>query len=488
MKRNHIFKFIGALIVLFNTGCKKGFMDKTPLASISVESFYKTEDDANKAVTAVYSILQTDKAFDGQFINLLELTSDDSRGGFDRSNGMENYAFQPDFYPFAAAWDALYAGISRANLVTSKVPLIQMNAAKRDRLIGEAKFLRALFYFQLVNLYGGVPVFTNELPVKDANIPKSTAAEVYTQIAKDLTEAQAVLPLRSQYGSSDAGRATKGAAGALLAKTYLFQKKWAEASTAALVVINSNEYDLRANFRENFSNKFNNNNEALFEIQNSDLVQTGWNDQAVGSLVPIWARPGNVKDASGGGRGGWGSFSPTSNLEDAFEANDLRKKETITQVDNQVVEDNWVIGGKGSGYKFWATGFEGGSEKDPYHQRLYRYSDLLLVCAEALAEQGNIANAPGGAAFYLNKVRNRAGLANTDAANQADMRTAVRKERRVELANEYHRLYDLRRWGTVANTLIAIGKPFVVGRHELFPIPQTQIDLSKGALIQNPNY
>ncbi len=492
MKRIDIVKLFLLATVLISTGCKKGFLDKTPLASISVDSYYKTEDDAIKAVTAVYSILQTDMAFDGQFVNLLEVTTDDATGGGvgGEGNGTGSYLFQSTDNPFAASWGALYAGISRANLVTDKVPLIQMNVAKRDRLVGEAKFLRALYYFHLVNLYGEVPLFTNELAVKEANFPKSPVADVYAQIVKDLTEASAVLPLKSEYSSADAGRATKGAAGALLAKAYLFQQKWAEASAAALVVINSGEYTLRTNYRENFSNRFNNNSESIFEIQNSDIVQTGWNDEAVASIVPLWARPGNVTNSAGEGRGGWGGLTPSTDLENEFEATDLRKKETITQVANQVVEDGWVIGDKGSGYKLWATegGWTEATEKDPYHQRLYRYSDLLLVCAEALAEQGNIANAAGGAAFYLNQVRSRAGLPNTTAATQAAMIAAVRHERRVELANEYHRLYDLRRWGIVGAKLIAAGKPFEPGKHELFPIPQTQIDLSKGILKQNLNY
>lgn len=488
MQKNIYLKLSVIFLFLTNAGCKKGFLDKTPLASISVESFYQTEDDAVKAVTAIYSILQTDKAFDGQFVNLLELTTDDAMGGFDRSSGMENYSFQSDFYPFTASWEALYSGISRANLVTDRVPQIKMNETKRNRLIGEAKFLRALYYFHLVNLFGGVPLLNTEIGVKEANIPKSTAEEIYKQIEKDLIDAMGVLPLRSVYSSSDAGRATKGAAEALLAKAYLFQKKWALASTAAKNVIASNEYNLMPLFRQNFSNKFNNNSEAIFEIQNSDIVKTGWNDQAVGSLVPIWARPGDVKSATGEGRGGWGSFRPTPNLDSSFEANDLRRKETVIQVDNQVIEDGWTVGTKGSGYKFWATFTVDMGEKDPYHQRIYRYADLLLVCAEALAEQGNLANAPGGSAFYLNMVRTRAGLPNTTAATKDDMVKAIRKDRRSELANEYHRLYDLRRWSIIGPTLKSVGKPFITGRHELFPIPQTQIDLSKGTLKQNPNY
>ncbi len=484
MKKLIIITF--AALVL-SSGCAKNFLEKKPLAQIAVENFYATSDDAVKAVTAIYSLLQTDQAFDGQIVNLVELPTDELQGNYQAGDNMANYTFGTDSVPFAAVWATLYGGIVDANLVCEKVPAIEMDATLKARLIGEAKFLRGFYYFHLVNLFGGVPLTTKILTVAEANIPRNTVEEVYAQIDQDFTDAAAALPLKSEYGASDAGRATKGAAQAMLAKSYLFQKKYQQAADMAQQVIQSGEYQLMPNYRDNFTNEFNNNLESIFEIQNSSIVTTGWNDQKVGSLMPQWCRPGAVTDAAGNGRGGWGSLVPMPEVLTIFSDEDKRKAATFSVADNDVIEKGWIVAQKNQLLKMWAPydGTDPGADNDPLHQRIYRYADLLLVRAEALAEAGDVE----GARTELDKVRTRAGLAATTAASQADMVQTIRTDRRKELLFEFHRLYDLRRWGIAGPTLRAVGKDkYTDGKHDLFPIPQKQIDISRGALKQNPNY
>ncbi|MBL7859639.1 MAG: RagB/SusD family nutrient uptake outer membrane protein [Cyclobacteriaceae bacterium] len=492
MKRT---KFIHILwlFLLVPVACED-FLDKPPQGELTQANFPTTAEDALLATNAAYNTMR-DPNFNSGLFPLTDIMSDDSNKG---SNPDDQAATIGPFDRFQYLktegailrwWNTLYKAIRRTNVVVEKVPTIDMNPGLRDRYIGEARFLRALYYFDLVRAWGGVPLLTT---VDPKVLPRSTPDEVYQLIEEDLLFAIAHLPRKSQYGAGDAGRASKGAAQALLAKVYLFQNKWADAAAKALDVINSGDYNLEADF-DNANSVFGEQGvESVFEVASfgSEGIENGGNQY------------GNVQAVRGTPNRGWGFNRPTLDLRNSFEPGDPRLESTVIFLGE--VLDGVTIVGDGLTPDA-STDSHGQAEIECYNQKVWtpgtnvppsfghnrrfiRFSDVLLIAAEALNEN----NDPAGALIHLNRVRQRAREGNNailpdiTITSKDQLRDLILRERRVELALEGHRFWDLVRTNRAEAVLSPLG--FVKGKHELFPIPQTEIDLSQGALTQNPGW
>ena len=372
----------------------------------------------------------------------------------------------------AEVWSGHYAGIQRSNQAISRISEFEMDETLQNRLIGEARFLRALFYFRLVQVYGGVPIISNITSQDDITadiLSRKTKEECYAFIESDLQFAIENLPAKSEYPASELGRATRGAAQTLLAKVSMYQSKWPEVLALTDQVINSGEYDLTPNYEDIWKEISENNMESIFEIQARGT------DPAAG--VDKYSTIQGVRGESGWG---WGFNTPTQDLADAYSPDDLRQDATFilagdTLFDGRVISPN--VPNPRYNQKAYSSILTE-SELTGKNVRLLRFAEVLLMNAEAKSIVG------GDVATPLNRVRLRAGL---DPASDVST-MAVWEERRLEMAFEHDRYFDLVRQGRAEAVLNSKGIPFVAGKHEVFPIPQEQIDLSGGALIQNPNY
>jgi hypothetical protein len=378
-------------------------------------------------------------------------------------------------------------------VVIEYVSEIEMDQALRARYVGEAKFMRALFYFDLVKAYGGVPLVTSTAP--DFTQVRATADEIWTLIEQDLTEAIEALPLKTEYPADEAGRATKGAAQALLGKAHLYQNEFVDAALLFDAVITSGLYDLEPDFDNANSVAAEFGVESVFEIGAVDGLLEG-----IENGTNFYA---NVQGVRGTPNRGWGFNRPSLELQAAFEANDPRLESTVIYLGE--VLDSVTISGDGPtpdetrnengdlieiecyNQKVWTPG-QVVAPTQGHNRRLIRFADVLLMAAEAHNENGNSTTA----LTYLNRVRMRARegnaaiLPDVTVTDKALLKASILQERRVELALEGHRFWDLVRTGNAPAVLGPLG--FIAGKHELFPIPQSEIDLTQQRLDQNPNW
>ena len=484
MKKVYISMFV--LSSIFLSGCSDDYLDVNETESILTEDIelFNSNEGAATFTTAVYNKFLDFSMSSFSWVGMTSIASDDAdKGSSPGDTGsdkdlMDALTYNPSSPSTSEIFRANYEGINRANRAISIIPTLdKADANIRERLVGEAKFLRAFMYFTLVKAYGGVPVIDhvpNPASEEDRlmQLTRKTPAEVYAFIEKDLTEAAAVLPLKSAYSASEKGRASQGAAYALLAKINLYQKNWQK------VVDNCNlvtGYSLVANYASMFRLAGENDAESIFEIQGT-------------GTVPIKGIAGysNIQGARGAGGWGWGFNTPSQSLLNAYEANDVRKNATIifagtTLYDGRVVPT--TVENPMYNYKAYSSSFTDAWETDTNIKYL-RFAEVILMKAEALNELGQTADAIA----LLNQIRNRAGLANTTAVSQSDLRTAIWKERRVEMAFEHDRFFDLVRTGQAAAAFTIHGKNFVTGKHEVFPLPQAFIDEAGGLSKQNPGY
>ncbi len=479
--------------ILAFQGCED-FLELNPQGQLTQESFPTTPADAQLATNAVYSTLRGWHYHSGGF-PILDIMSDDAHKGSNPADQLntigpyENFTHTTTQDGLDRWWSALYQGIKYANVVIEKVPAINMNATLRNRYIAEARFLRALYYFDLVRAWGGVPIITTTTPA--LQVPRSGKDDVYALILEDLMFAVENLPEKSQYAASDLGRASKGAAKALIAKVYLFRQDFLNAEIYALDVVNSNEYDLEPAFLNANGKDGEHGTESVFEI---GAMET---EGAVGNQYA------NTQGVRGTPNRGWGFNRPSLDLRYTFDPLDPRLKGTI--IDLGDVIDGILILGDGStpdetfdndgnlievecyNRKVWIPGTSTNTQFG-HNRRLIRFSDVLLIAAEALNEN----NKPDQALLYLNRVRERAREGNDQilpditTTNKDELRDLIIEERRMELALEGHRFWDLVRTGKAPQVLGSRG--FVQGKHELLPIPQNEIDISQGSLTQNPNW
>ena len=489
MKKQRIIPIIASVLAVFFAGCS-GFLDKEPMGVESDATFFKNKDQAIKAVTAVYDA--TAWRYSQEIFEwfLGDVCSDDAEKGGENAADWAELQQLKEFRANAGnsisyyRWNETYQGIYRANLVITNVPNIDMDADLRDRLIAEAKFLRGYFYFQLIKTFGGVPLITTILTPSEYCQPRSSIGECWTQIEKDLKDAAEVLPEKSEYSSTDIGRATKGATNALLAKAYIFQSKWSDALAHAASVIESNEYSLEPNYADNFKLSHENGIESVFEIQHFEIPTTEYGDLNEGQETSIYQGSRMATFFTG-----WGFNCPTQDFVNEFEPNDPRLKATVI-FDGDVIYENTPVQQKadnsmsptGMAARKYMLEYQAQApniSNSPGNWRAIRFSDVLLFHAEAANELGN----DSAALTSLNLVRKRVSMPSVTTTDQDSLRQAIYHERRVELGLEGHRFFDLVRQGRAADVLAKNG--FKKGRHEYIPIPKTEMEICD-KLVQNP--
>jgi hypothetical protein len=389
---------------------------------------------------------------------------------------MDALTYTPRTDEFNTFWKLQYTGITQCNLVLDNIDAITMNATRRDQIRGEALFLRSYYYFLLTQVFGDVPLLIKVTPPDELKVPKTPKATVLAQIEADCALAADLLP--ATVAAADAGRATKGAALALAAKAYLYDKNWEKTLEFVGKVKALNVYNLMPDYADNFRKSTQNNAESVWEIQHTNL-QLG-----VGNFLNQWWASKKYE--------GYGFAEATESFVLAFEANDPRRKFTVA-LNNEdyfgVVYKNSFSTTKYSVRKYLQAKAEVTQKADgDINYTAIRYAEVLLWEAEALTELNRVQEAQ--APLEIVRARARAQATNPATTlpaititDQAAMREAVRHERQVELGFEMHRFFDLVRWGIAAQTLPG----FQVGKHEVFPIPQTEIDLNP-ALVQNNGY
>jgi len=482
---------------LFVTACKKSdFLKENPEDRFVTSNFFSGQKDAQAAVDAVYNQLYS--IYQRNMILLNDLPTDDEKNGL----GMPNqFLIDLEFLRYTSEntfvrdmWSLNYSGIQRANSALNNIGSITMEETVKKRLLGEASFLRALYYFNLVRFYGDVPLITKLESIQDALIPRSPKEDVYKLIIADLQFAESSLP--QTYTSANAGRATSGAAKVLLGKVYLTMHEF-QMSADKLEEVVQNEgsygYGLNTDFKDNWRAATENGKEMVFSVQmmqppgtpNGQMVLEGPKYSVPGGGVP--GLVGNEADI------------PTLDIYNKYISGDTRKNVTfkrdfVSPANGQTYTSSIPLFGK---YFEEGQVIAANSNANFY---VLRYSDALLMYAEALNEIGNTAKA----ITLINRVRERAfGNASNDysTVSQSEFRDLVYLERRLEFANEGQRWFDLVRTGKLLETMKAHGsleaqlaesnKTTITSNVKdyqlLYPVPQREIDLNK-LLTQNPGY
>ena len=455
-------------LALAATSCD--FLNEDLKGSYSSENYYTTAGKAEMAVNAVYNSLY------GNTLWIFgDVASDDAVKGGNAGDqaeidNIDKFNPTPDNGCLSTFWQNSYETISRANNVITYVPNVDMDAATKERYIAEAKFFRAWAYFNLVNIFGQVPLKLKPQNTSDAiHVGLSSVEKIYTQIDSDLSEAAPKLP--TTY-SSEAGRVTQGAAYAMLAKVRLFRKDWSGAVEAITDFdLIENVYELEANYADLFKAGAENSAESVLSLRYINN-----NETSLGNNLNVWFSPA--------AEGGYYFDAPTQAYVDCFDEL-TTEGETDPRLDASIGRDGqpWFNGTTFSSSWSEATGYlvkkynediseEFAKSQSTVPQHLIRYADVLLIKAEALNES----NATSDAAVELNKVRARAGLAATTATTQAEMREAIRKERRKELGFEFHRFFDVMRYGKEYAEKV-LGSDFKWSEPRFyFPIPQAETD------------
>lgn len=537
-------KYISGLmmagVLAFGTVSCSDFLDEPILGSQDLENYFYSEDECEQAITGCYASLAWDDWWQiYKHYNATDMCTDDEWMGnttqdpgeyrdiahytgntVNAGNAVQNF------------WQYRYKGILRCNVAIERIPTVEFNdTTLRTRYVAEARFLRGFQYFDLVKNFGGLPLVTGLfMPTDVQGITRSSVEDTYKFIEDDLKFAIEHLPKKSEYSANDLGRATSGAAKGFLAKVYLYQEKYHEAEALLQDLCcrgaysgNTPEYSLLPNFGDVWSMDHNNSEESLFEIQTDQSVDLTYN---LGNRLPVVVAS---RDDSG-----WSWGMPTSNLENAFIAagDEIRLRYTILH-DGQTDVPGDPTWNEENPYPIYSSEHKSGRAnfklyipKDrrpdpfdaphiPLNYRLLRYADVLLMYAEVENALGNDSEAR----WALNEVRGRVYLAPVTSSGH-DLRDAIRLERRLELACEGNRLFDLRRW-TDDNGKKAIqnvmgpngtfvhynleestdtyeltnqqensnkGYYFTEGRDELFPLPNSEVTLSNGSIEQNPGY
>ena len=477
---------IGIAFVFFSC---EDFLEKDPQGVLSLTTFYTNAEEATFAVNAAYDGIQNYWVYGAMSI-VEDVQSDDAlKGGGGASDQpgmdqMQNFIAATDNHIFSDKWRGYYSAIFRANLALEKVPEVpaeNIDENLRARLIAEVKFIRALSYFDLVNRYGAVPLVRRASHPDDEKIAKSSVEEIWAAIEQDLTDALNNLTTPGELPASEVGRATKGAAHALLAKAYIYQEKWADANQALTSVINDYGYTLSDNFESIFGIGNEDNPEIIFQIG----FQTGGASDAEGYNRNGWIAP-RTSDVNWAGIG---FLLPTQNLIDEFESGDIRLAASVLRDGDTFSGDTYKGAWSPTGYncKKGLVAFTDYSAGTPFfvnnNYPVLRLGDMLLLKAEALNELGRTNEAE----TYINQVRSRAQLPTISGLSQQAMREAIYHERRVELCFEQQRYFDLVRWGIVDTKLKDMGNGFVKGKHETWAIPQSEIDINEN-LTQNPGW
>lgn len=491
-------KYVSCIIVLFLatailavSSCKK-FLTEDPKNLVAVTNFYQTENDALASVNAIYAYLNststgsTAGVYHSTFWVMAGLASDEMNNESIFTPDLDQiskFSHGPINASIQETWTMHYKAITLANIAIARIPAIQMDATLRTRLVNEAHFLRGLLYFDMVRMFGDIPLVLNEqeplLPIP------SPAAAIYDQVIQDLTAAEA-LPASYDPGNGR-GRATSGAAKAILAKVYLTLEQWENCAAKCKEVINSNQYALWEDFADVFKLSSRGGKEAIFSVGFGDAggAIIFWEvGQFNVRLLPPQLSVEGVQNSQG-----W--QVPTQDLYDKYDLDDRRRAVTyITEINNP---NGTVTDIKPYIQKYWDRAAEPQGNGSANDYPVIRYADVLLMYAEAENEIGNSAEAH----TYINMVRKRARfdgvedlptVPDYENLSKEDFRAAVLNERRLEFVAEGQRWFDLVRTHTL-ETLVPLAKPGITPaqKHYLYPVPQREIDLNPN-LVQNAGY
>jgi starch-binding outer membrane protein, SusD/RagB family len=515
-KIRFLYIFLTALVIITTvSGCTK-FLDTQRQGEYTADNYPYPGGAGpyDQFIFAAYNQLRNFNVHVFGFLFATSIRSDDADKGSTPADGGSN-ALEMDNFPVSPSngftnslWTGYYSLINDCNTTIEAVNTntdITASDAIKQQTIGEARFIRGYAYFMLVRLYGRVPLIDTLFsdPAAQNNIPQSSATQIYSFIENDLQFAIANLPV--SWDRKFVGRATSGAAQGLLAKVYLTQKKWGMAMNAAKAVMNSGQYGFAnppsgmSSYDYVFREVGENSRESLFEVQGTASRE---------EPTAFGIQYTQVQSVRGAGEWnyGWGFNTPSQALADAYESGDPRRARTILftstpttpgvtiygevtpvglpnpRYNQKVYTDPAIKAAVGSRSGWWMN------------IRILRYADVVLMFAEAANEVGGAENiAEAKAALNSVRARARAGnasiLPDVTTDDQDELREAIHQERRVELAMEHDRFFDLVRWGKAQEALHAVGKTnFSEGRDVLLPIPQVQIDLSQGKLTQNPGY
>jgi hypothetical protein len=457
-------------------------------------TFWRTEADAVAGVTATYNGLLHNGGYGRWIVFVTDLRSDIGQvvsPWTDLSNFSKFTFVDKDFEVNREFFQHHYQAIFRANQAIDRIPGIGMDAGLRSRLVAEAKFIRALMYYDLVNLYENIPLVIGE-PAPEDRPATATPAATWAAIEADLTAARAVLP--EGYTGGDVGRATKWAATALLAKAHMQQREWALAEPLLREIITSNDFDLMANYGDNFTDAFENNIESIFEVQFGGP-----------GLLSAGIRGLNIAKMAGPCGPSFCDGRPTQWYFDQFMLSRTTTNGDDPRLDKTIFyehpgEDVYGLpfvnpaDRRPAGsifFKKWGEYYIKNGDQNwdaAINFRVIRFADILLLQAEALNELTQT----GAAYTHINRVRTRANLPNLTAGLSQDaFRDAVLRERMFELGFEAQRWNDLRRHNMINKTLLEPRDPefqfFTPNKSELLPIPQSEVDLNP-AIKQNPGW
>lgn len=527
MKKRIFWSLAIAIPLIFSgLGCKK-FLDRKPLTA--------TLDDLNQGslegqVLGMYNILKSYAGFSTlPWIDFHSIRDDDAQKGSDANDGreviteFETFQYTKDDWATNTYWNDHYTMINAANNAIAEAQENNLTDVPSLRNVGEACFFRAYSYFELVKAYGEVPLINFRIVKPTDGIKeKSTIPELYAFIDSNLKVAAEYLPIAAtEYGDGYTGRLTKGAANTLWAQTYLFRGDWAKVISLSNEVINSGQYSLEPEFsdiwRDGVSGIGKNSRESIWEMQ-ANVGQNAQSNSAVDNGSG-WGTCQQIRQngATNEWNLGWGWNTPTQVLVDAWPNDDPRKGKTILYSGQS--DGGTAMGGFGAtipaytnpdgtgglAQQYWSkklytgndpamrqfTGFFNANGAAPWiNHRILRYADVILMLAEAANESGDGATAAANLELIRNRASGNLGPSRTiipviPFTDQAQMRTAIRNERRWEFAMEGYRFYDLVRWGDAVNALSGLG---YTSRCRYYPIPQKAIDLSGNVLTQNPEW
>lgn len=508
-------KCILLIVLLVTLSSCSDFLDKNPQVESSAETYYANDDEANTATIGIYSFLQNESSQLAPYMIIGDDCSDDCTIGNSNSEAyswlgsvamqLQSFEAISSNWVSNALWSQGFEGITWATrLISSITDNENITKSNKNQYLGEAYFLRALYYFMLTRQYGRLPIIDHVLTYEEYYTPRATIEATWEFIESDLITAAGLLPEKSEYTSSNLGRATKGAANALLGRVYMYESKYQEAYDVLKIVENSGEYGLEPMYSDIFTLDHENGIESIFEIQQS-TSNTGWSDSNEGSILSFYEHDADPSDNIKW-HNGWSMHCPTQDLVSSYEVGDPRLNATV-------IFPNELFDGHINKNLASPTGYQPKKWYIPYSERstidqsdnpkniiFLRYADVLLYLSEASNELGKTDEALN----YLEMVRSRAreGAENEKAlpkiteTDKTALRTLIWHERRVELACEGQRFWDIVREGRAGDIMKAYstkydsykGRSYIVGKSEIFPIPRDQIDLSNGTMEQNTEY
>ena len=507
----HLIKIFLVVMMMVSTvvSCGDEFLDLSPVDSLTEAGFFKTESDANAALASVYDMLQKYGGWENEYITKIEwlpvgdMTMEESPA--DRA--IEGLEWDAGNERFSRIWAQHYTGIARANTVIGRINGVEAPQANKDLIEGQAKFLRALFYFTIARYYGDAPLIVDEPTAEtDFNVSRNPVSEIWAQIESDLTDAVSKLP--TTWDDANLGRAKKSSALALLAKAHLYQSEWADAVSRSEELINLGIHDLEPDYRDAFRKENEHNVEDVFSVQYRDTNTGGWGEGRDGHFLGARAAPRGV-GADFAPFGGWSNWVPAEQWVEDIERDPVADTiidqryygqiigpgEKHPDVDFTMPEDV-PAGFSSTGYihtKFWLGPNPNNSEYSGQNIPVFRYAEVLLDYAEALNETGR----KDDAIAQINIVRDRAGLDPLpNTLTQDEVLDAIFQERRVELFWEQSFFSDLNRRGRALQFILdnradvadlPTNATYLQQNPILFPIPLSELDNNPN-MTQNTGY